>query len=81
MSTEPQSFDILLVPEHIENLRGESAADRALRVATVEATGETGASGYPATAGRAWRRTSTRARARSRPSSSTARNWTTGWSR
>ncbi|MCX5174740.1 MULTISPECIES: hypothetical protein [Streptomyces] len=47
MSTEPQSFEILLVPEHIENLRGESAADRALRVATVEATGETGASGYP----------------------------------
>ncbi|MGW7334127.1 hypothetical protein ACWGIU_37120 [Streptomyces sp. NPDC054840] len=47
MSTEPQSFEILLVPEHIENLRGESAADRALRAATVEATGETGASGYP----------------------------------
>ncbi|MFG2484717.1 MULTISPECIES: hypothetical protein [Streptomyces] len=47
MSTEPQSFEILLVPEHIENLRGESAADRALRVAMVEATGETGASGYP----------------------------------
>ncbi|MFA7768558.1 hypothetical protein ACGFNX_11665 [Streptomyces sp. NPDC048723] len=47
MSTEPQSFEILLVPEHIENLRGESPADRALRSATVEATGETGASGYP----------------------------------
>ncbi|GAA2650196.1 MULTISPECIES: hypothetical protein [Streptomyces] len=47
MSTEPQSFEILLVPEHIENLRGEPAAARALRSATVEATGETGASGYP----------------------------------
>ncbi|MFG2987818.1 hypothetical protein ACGFZK_00585 [Streptomyces sp. NPDC048257] len=47
MTTEPQSFEILLVPEHIENLRGESAADRALRSAVVEATGETGASGYP----------------------------------
>ncbi|WP_030712219.1 hypothetical protein, partial [Streptomyces sp. NRRL F-2580] len=47
MTTEPQSFRILLVPEHIENLRGGSAADRALRAATVEATGETGASGYP----------------------------------
>ncbi|MFD7256457.1 hypothetical protein [Streptomyces sp. NPDC059874] len=47
MTPEPQSFEILLVPEHIENLRGGSAADRALRVAVVEATGETGASGYP----------------------------------
>ncbi|MFE6838143.1 hypothetical protein ACFVFI_25340 [Streptomyces sp. NPDC057705] len=47
MTNEPQSFQILLVPEHIENLRGASAADRALRAATVEATGETGSSGYP----------------------------------
>ncbi|ARE72829.1 hypothetical protein ACFVZ8_24115 [Streptomyces sp. NPDC059558] len=47
MSTEPQSFEILLVPDHIQNLRGESAADRALRSAVVEATGEQGATGYP----------------------------------
>ncbi|MFD6971553.1 hypothetical protein [Streptomyces sp. NPDC059979] len=47
MTTEPQSFEILLVPEHIENLRGASAADKALRSAVVEATGERGASGYP----------------------------------
>ncbi|MFI1647367.1 hypothetical protein ACH4XT_10570 [Streptomyces avidinii] len=47
MSTEPQSFEILLVPDHIQNLRGQSAADRALRSAVVEATGEQGASGYP----------------------------------
>ncbi|MFJ7589268.1 hypothetical protein ACIQZO_18185 [Streptomyces sp. NPDC097617] len=47
MSTEPQSFEILLVPGHIENLRGQSAAERALRSAVVEATGETGATGYP----------------------------------
>uniref|UniRef100_A0AAU2K0I7 Uncharacterized protein n=1 Tax=Streptomyces sp. NBC_00049 TaxID=2903617 RepID=A0AAU2K0I7_9ACTN len=47
MTTEPQSFEILLVPEHIENLRGASASTRALRSAVVEATGETGASGYP----------------------------------
>lgn len=47
MTPEPQSFEILLVPEHIENLRGGRPADRALRSAVVEATGETGASGYP----------------------------------
>ncbi|GGZ86385.1 hypothetical protein AB0P12_15255 [Streptomyces subrutilus] len=47
MTTEPQRFEILLVPGHIENLRGADAADRALRSAVVEATGETGASGYP----------------------------------
>ncbi|MFD6109560.1 hypothetical protein ACFWG0_05535 [Streptomyces yangpuensis] len=47
MTTEPQSFEILVVPEHIENLRGASPADRALRSAVVEATGEQGASGYP----------------------------------
>ncbi|MFF8271611.1 hypothetical protein ACF059_30135 [Streptomyces sp. NPDC016562] len=47
MTTEPQSFEILLVPEHIQNLGGASAADRALRSAVVEATGERGTSGYP----------------------------------
>ncbi|MFJ3977642.1 hypothetical protein [Streptomyces sp. NPDC090021] len=47
MTTEPQSFEILVVPEHIENLRGASPADRALRSAVVEATGEQGSSGYP----------------------------------
>ncbi|MFD3722988.1 hypothetical protein [Streptomyces sp. NPDC058674] len=47
MTTQPQRFEILLVPGHIENLRGADPADKALRVAVVEATGETGASGYP----------------------------------
>ncbi|MGW0390540.1 hypothetical protein ACWDYJ_06485 [Streptomyces sp. NPDC003042] len=47
MTTEPQSFEILLVPEHIENLGDAAPADKALRSAVVEATGERGASGYP----------------------------------
>ncbi|APU44887.1 hypothetical protein ACFCYM_11720 [Streptomyces sp. NPDC056254] len=47
MTSEPQTFQILVVPEHIVNLRGASPADRALRSAVVEATGEQGASGYP----------------------------------
>ncbi|MCY0949667.1 hypothetical protein [Streptomyces sp. H27-S2] len=47
MTTDPQRFEILLVPGHIENLRGAEPASKALRSAVVEATGETGASGYP----------------------------------
>ncbi|MFD3538992.1 hypothetical protein ACFWUQ_05770 [Streptomyces sp. NPDC058662] len=47
MTTEPQRFEILLVPEHIENLGRAKATDKALRSAVVEATGGMGASGYP----------------------------------
>ncbi|WP_328390764.1 hypothetical protein OHS81_37180 [Streptomyces sp. NBC_00400] len=51
MTTEPQRFKILLIPEHVENRGGASAEDSAVRSALVEATGETGASGYPCYAG------------------------------
>ncbi|WP_190174673.1 hypothetical protein [Streptomyces mirabilis] len=51
MTTEPQRFRILLVPEHIEGRGGASVEDSAVRSAVVEATGETGASGYPRYAG------------------------------
>ncbi|MEU8998804.1 hypothetical protein OHT20_07890 [Streptomyces caniferus] len=47
MTTEPQRFTILLVPEHVEDRGGASVEDSAVRSAVVEATGETGASGYP----------------------------------
>lgn len=47
MTTEPQRFEILLVPEHVENRSGAPRTDRPLRSAVVEATGTTGASGYP----------------------------------
>ncbi|MFF8785191.1 hypothetical protein [Streptomyces sp. NPDC015125] len=51
MTTEPQRFKILLIPEHIEDRGGAPAEDSAVRSAVVEATGETGASGYPRYAG------------------------------
>ncbi|MEV6566970.1 hypothetical protein [Streptomyces kronopolitis] len=51
MTTEPQRFKILLVPEHVEGADGASLEDAAVRSAVVEATGETGASGYPRYAG------------------------------
>ncbi|MEJ8654291.1 hypothetical protein WKI65_41170 [Streptomyces sp. MS1.AVA.3] len=51
MTTEPNSFKILLIPEHVEDSGGASAEDSAVRLAVVEATGETGASGYPRYAG------------------------------
>ncbi|MEU6328788.1 hypothetical protein ABZ851_16145 [Streptomyces sp. NPDC047049] len=51
MTTDPQSFKILLVPEHVGDKGGASAEDSAVRSAVVEATGETGASGYPRYAG------------------------------
>ncbi len=51
MTTEPQRFKILLVPEHVEDEGGASVEDSAVRSAVVEATGETGASGYPRYAG------------------------------
>ncbi|MER0481905.1 hypothetical protein ABR737_26830 [Streptomyces sp. Edi2] len=47
MTTEPQRFTILLVPEHVEDRGGASVEDSAVRSAVVEATGESGASGYP----------------------------------
>lgn len=49
--TEPQRFTILLVPEHVEDRGGASVEDSAVRSAVVEATGDTGASGYPRYAG------------------------------
>ncbi|MER5602455.1 hypothetical protein [Streptomyces sp. NPDC002265] len=47
MTTQPQRFTVLLVPAHIANGGGVGAEDSAVRSALVEATGETGASGYP----------------------------------
>nr|WSX23763.1 hypothetical protein OG690_30750 [Streptomyces tubercidicus] len=47
MTTEPQRFTILLIPEHAEDRGGASVEDSAVRSAVVEATGESGASGYP----------------------------------
>ncbi|MCX4571986.1 hypothetical protein OHB41_02045 [Streptomyces sp. NBC_01571] len=51
MTTEPQRFHVLVVPEHVENGGGASVEESAVRSAVVEATGETGASGYPRYAG------------------------------
>ncbi|MEU4166992.1 hypothetical protein AB0F46_08915 [Streptomyces sp. NPDC026665] len=51
MTTESQRFTVLLVPEFVENKDGVSARDAAVRTATVEATGETGETGYPRYAG------------------------------
>ncbi|MFD3945290.1 hypothetical protein [Streptomyces sp. NPDC058579] len=47
MSTLPRRYEILLVSEHVENRGGASVEDSAVRSAVVEATGRTGASGYP----------------------------------
>jgi hypothetical protein len=47
MSTHPQRFEILVVPEHVEGRDAAHLAQSAIRSAVVEATGETGASGYP----------------------------------
>ncbi|MBT2478935.1 hypothetical protein [Streptomyces sp. ISL-94] len=47
MTTDPQRFEILLVPEHVKNRTGAPRPDHPLRSAVVEATGETGVSGYP----------------------------------
>lgn len=43
MSTEPQTFEILLVPEHVV----EGSPEDAVRSAVVAPTGHNGASGYP----------------------------------
>ncbi|WP_406864521.1 hypothetical protein ABZO31_30355 [Streptomyces sp. HUAS MG47] len=51
MSTVPQRFVILVVPEHVEDRGRASVEDSAVRAAVVEATGETGNSGYPRYAG------------------------------
>ncbi|MEU1532932.1 hypothetical protein [Streptomyces fagopyri] len=51
MTTEPQRFTVLLVPEHVVNRGGAPVEDSAVRSASVEATGETGATGYPRYAG------------------------------
>lgn len=47
MSTVPQRFEIYLVAEFTEDDEGPPGAANALRSAVVEATGDTGASGYP----------------------------------
>ncbi|WP_418960581.1 hypothetical protein [Streptomyces tritici] len=51
MSTVPQRFEILVVPEHVEDRGRASVEDSAVRAAVVEATGERGNSGYPRYAG------------------------------
>ncbi|MFI0960977.1 hypothetical protein ACH4S8_06120 [Streptomyces sp. NPDC021080] len=51
MTTEPERFTVLLVPEYVENKDAVSARDAAVRSAVVEATGETGETGYPRYAG------------------------------
>lgn len=51
MTTESQRLTILLVPEHVENGGTVSVEDSAVRSAVVEATGETGETGYPRYAG------------------------------
>ncbi|WP_328307258.1 hypothetical protein OG432_02565 [Streptomyces sp. NBC_00442] len=50
-SRHPRRFEILLVPEHVDDRGSASVADSAVRSAVVEATGETGVSGYPRYAG------------------------------
>ncbi|MFG3497610.1 hypothetical protein [Streptomyces sp. NPDC047928] len=51
MRTHPQRFEILVVPQHAEGRDAAHLAEVAIRSAVVEATGETGASGYPRYAG------------------------------
>ncbi|GAA2244178.1 hypothetical protein GCM10010232_34010 [Streptomyces amakusaensis] len=51
MTTEPQRFEVLIVPEHAEGHDPGTLSEVALRSALVAATGETGASGYPRFAG------------------------------
>ncbi|KAF0647200.1 MULTISPECIES: hypothetical protein [Streptomyces] len=47
----PKRLEILIVPEHAQGHEAERLAEVAIRSALVEATGETGASGYPRYAG------------------------------
>jgi hypothetical protein len=51
VTTEPQRFTVLLVPEYIVNKDAVSAEESAVRSAAVKATGETGETGYPRYAG------------------------------
>ncbi|MFJ4923350.1 hypothetical protein [Streptomyces sp. NPDC088725] len=51
MTIVPQRFEILLVPEHTQGRDGPPLPTSALRSAVVEATGDTGSSGYPRYAG------------------------------
>ncbi|MEU3187902.1 hypothetical protein ABZ707_27420 [Streptomyces sp. NPDC006923] len=51
MTTVPRRFEILLVAEFTEDHEGPPASENALRSALVEATGDTGSSGYPRYAG------------------------------
>ncbi|MFJ7996317.1 hypothetical protein ACIQ7D_03965 [Streptomyces sp. NPDC096310] len=51
MTTVPRRFELLLVAEFTEEHEGPPWPENALRSAVVEATGETGASGYPRYAG------------------------------
>ncbi|MFE7355882.1 hypothetical protein ACFU8Q_22475 [Streptomyces sp. NPDC057543] len=45
--SHPQSYEILLVPGHVEDTDEAAGSGGAIRSAVVAATGETGASGYP----------------------------------
>jgi hypothetical protein len=47
MSTHPQRFEILVVPEHVEGSDAASLSRSAIRSAVVHATGTYGSSGYP----------------------------------
>jgi hypothetical protein len=47
MNTQPQRFGIIVVPEHVEGHDPATLAEDVIRSAVVDATGETGASGYP----------------------------------
>ncbi|MEV6396048.1 hypothetical protein AB0M39_14940 [Streptomyces sp. NPDC051907] len=47
MSTHPQRFEILVVPEHVEGDDAAELADSAIRSAVVVDTGKRGSSGYP----------------------------------
>lgn len=51
MTTQPPHFKVLLFPEYIEGGGTVTDEGSAVRTAVVEATGETGASGYPRYAG------------------------------
>lgn len=51
MSTQPQRFEILVVPEHVEGGDAAALAESAIRSAVVKATGDRGSSGYPRYAG------------------------------
>ncbi|MEV7866473.1 hypothetical protein AB0P17_10285 [Streptomyces sp. NPDC088124] len=51
MATVPQRFELLLVAGFTEEHEGPPWPENALRSAVVEATGDTGASGYPRYAG------------------------------